>query len=216
MKPLVELLHQIADMFPVTESAVGKPVTSAESKSLSETLNLLLKYEISALVSVGAGADDKDPDTVVVQASQPYRIGLPAKDYYEDKAVVKHYQDMLEETIELIHPKNTTTHTTWMKYTGFGNIAAGDSKHYAKEVVEFEKKLSAATPDAADQNDVTVSLLQPMERKSLISMTRNTIIQCLLRMQTSLPLRSTSRILLITCHLPISRQSVSLLCPPAT
>ncbi|TVY92492.1 Endothelin-converting enzyme, partial [Lachnellula willkommii] len=155
LKPLVELLHQIADMFPVTESAFGKPITSADSKSLSETLNLLLKYEISALVSVGAGADDKDPDTVVVQASQPYRIGLPAKDYYEDKAVVKTYQNMLEETIELIHPKNTTAHTTWMKYTGFGKIAVGDSKYYAKEVVEFEKKLSAATPDAADQNDVT-------------------------------------------------------------
>ena len=159
LKPLMELLHQVADMFPVTESAFQRPITLTDSKALSETLNLLLKYEISALVAVGAGADDKDPDTVVVVASEPSRIGLPAKDYYEDKDVVKMYQDMLEETIELIHPENATAHATWI-------AAGGDSKYYAKEVVEFEKKLAAATPDEADRNDVTVSSFHPKKRKS--------------------------------------------------
>jgi hypothetical protein len=31
------------------------------------------------------------------------------------------------------------------------------SEDYAEEVVEFEKKLAAASPDAEDSNDVTVS-----------------------------------------------------------
>jgi endothelin-converting enzyme len=171
LKPLLELLHQVADMFPVTESALRsqEPITVADSKALSETLNLLLKYKISALVAVGAGADDKDPDSVVAVASEPSRIGLPAKDYYEDQDVLQSYQDMLEETIALIHPdhpdENATLHASWIKSPKHGNIAArGDSKYYAKEVVEFEKKLAAATPDEADRNDVTVSSFHLRQR----------------------------------------------------
>lgn len=162
LKPLLELLHQVADMFPVAESAVRtrSPMTHADGKDLSDTLNLLLKYEVPALVSLGAGADDKDPDTVTVVCSDPSSIGLPAKDYYKDQKVVQDYQDMLAETIESIHPDvNVTLHASWMKSNGHGKIAAaGDlSKDFAKEVVEFEKKLAAATPNEADRNDVTVS-----------------------------------------------------------
>lgn len=150
LKPLMEILHQVAEMFPATNSAFERrsPVTLADSKALSDTLILLAKYGVMPLVALGASADDKDPDTVVVVASDPSRIGLPAKDYYVDDKVVKSYKLMLEETIALIHPDHNDK--------GHGKIVAGkDSKYYAKEVVEFEKKLAAATPDEADRNDVT-------------------------------------------------------------
>lgn len=164
IKPLMELLHQVADFFPVKESAFNRrtPLEAADSKDIAETILYLSKVGVTALVSPGAGADDKDPDTVVVQVSPPWRIGLPAKDYYLDSAVVKKYEDTLAKIIENLHPdhkhENATLHAEWMKVKGHGKIAArGDSQSYAHDVVEFEKKLAAATPDAEDSNDVTVS-----------------------------------------------------------
>lgn len=164
VKPLTEILHQIADLFPVEESAFDRrtPLTATDSKSIAETILYLSKLGVAALISSGAGADDKDPDTVIVQVSPPYRIGLPAKDYYSDSAVVKKYEDTLAEIIANLHPdhsdENATLHGQWTKVKGHGKIAArGESKYYAHDVVEFEKKLAAASPDAEDRDDVTVS-----------------------------------------------------------
>lgn len=164
IKPLMALLHQVADLFPVQESAFNRrtPLVATDSKDIAETILYLSKLGVTALVSPGAGADDKDPDTVVVQVSPPWRIGLPAKDYYLDSAVVKKYEDTLTKIIGNLHPdhkhENATLHAEWMKVKGHGNIAArGDSQNYAHDVVEFEKKLAAASPDAEDSNDVTVS-----------------------------------------------------------
>lgn len=164
IKPLVEVLHQVADMFPVKEFAFDRrtPLVAKDSKDIAETILYLEKLGVSALVSSGAGADDKDPDTVVVQVSPPYRIGLPAKDYYSDASVLKKYEDTLAAIISNLHPdhkdENATLHAEWMKSKGHKKIAArGDSKNYAYGVVEFEKKLAAASPDAEDRDDVTVS-----------------------------------------------------------
>ena len=137
--PLMNILSQITDMFPTQESANMKRslLTSKDTDETAETILFLAKLGVSALVSSGAGADDRDPDTVVVQVSSPWRIGLPAKDYYKDDNVVKKYEDALSQVIRLLYP---------------------DHKHdYAQDVVEFEKKLAAASPDAEDQSDVTVS-----------------------------------------------------------
>ena len=86
IKPLLEILHQVADMFSVQESASQQrtPLPVKDNDGLSDTVLYLAKLGVSSLVSFGAGADDKDPDTVIVQASPPWRIGLPAKDYYKD------------------------------------------------------------------------------------------------------------------------------------
>lgn len=163
IKPLMELLHQVADFFPVKESAFARrtPLVTTDSKDIAETILYLSKLGVTALVSPGAGADDKDPDTVVVQVSPPWRIGLPAKDYYLDSAVVKKYEDTLAKIIGNLHPdhkhENATLHAEWMKVKGHGNVAArGDSQNYAHDVVEFEKRLASASPDAEDSNDVTV------------------------------------------------------------
>lgn len=176
VKPLMEVLHQVADLFPVKESAFNRrtPLTAADSKDIAETVLYLEKLGVSALISSGAGADDKDPDTVVVQVSPPYRIGLPAKDYYSDAAVVKKYEDTLAAIISNLHPdhknENATLHAEWMKSKGHGKIAArGDGKNYAHDVVEFEKKLAAASPDAEDRDDVT-KYYNPMSLKEADSL----------------------------------------------
>jgi endothelin-converting enzyme len=139
VNPLMDILSQISDMFPTQVSADIKSnsLTGEDTDAMAETILFLAKLGVPALVSSGAGADDTDPDTVVVQVSSPWRIGLPAKDYYKDDSVVKKYEDALAQVITSLYP---------------------DQKHsHAHDVVEFEKKLAAASPDAEDQSDVTVS-----------------------------------------------------------
>jgi endothelin-converting enzyme len=93
IKPLMTILHQVAEMSK-----------SGDSNALSDTVLFLYKLGVTALISLGASADDKDPDTVVVVASPPYRIGLPAKDYYSDDAVLKKYEATLVAVADNLHP----------------------------------------------------------------------------------------------------------------
>jgi endothelin-converting enzyme len=135
-KPLKEMLTEISDMF--TKSDTEFDTLSKDSSTLSETVLFLQKLGVSALVSTGAGADDTDPDTVVVQVSSPWRIGLPAKDYYKDKDVVAKYEAAFMAVLGALYPDSEVGK--------------------AEGLLEFEKRLAAASPDAEDQNDVTVGL----------------------------------------------------------
>jgi endothelin-converting enzyme len=165
IKPLTEILHQVADIFPATNPAIGKRTaltTDKDNEDIATTILFLSKLGVSALVSLGAGADDKDPDTVVVQASPPRRIGLPAKDYYKDPKVVEKYTKTLAQIIASLHSNGNADNA--LLAVGFLELSRQDdiavmerSKDYAEEVVEFEKKLATASPDAEDSNDVTVS-----------------------------------------------------------
>jgi endothelin-converting enzyme len=162
VKPLVEILHQIADIFPVKNSAFrGRTAftSNEDNEGIANTVLYLAKLGVPALVSLGAGADDKDPDTVVVQASPPWRIGLPAKDYYEDATVVEKYKKTIAQIIANLHPKHEAENAVdWIEWKSHENIAVIEqSEDYAEEVFKFEKKLAAASPDAEDSNDVTVS-----------------------------------------------------------
>lgn len=146
IEPLLRLLHSVATVFPVT------PLSRA-GQDVADAINLLARLGVSALVAFGTGADDKDPDVVVVQVASPYSIGLPAKDYYKDDSVLKSYEAALAEVLEAVHPVpkrgNSNADSSWMQF--------GQLKTYAHEVVEFEKKLAAASPDAEDRDDVDVS-----------------------------------------------------------
>jgi endothelin-converting enzyme len=143
--PLTKILKQISDMYLATSTKTD----------LGDTLLLLSKFGVSALISTGAGADDTDPDSVVVVVSPPYRIGLPAKDYYKDESVVEKYEVMLSEVFAGLSKETS--------------LRVFAEKNITHDVVEFEKKLAAASPDAADQNDVTVS--KPISIHIVLSLT---------------------------------------------
>lgn len=149
IKPLREILHQVTEVFPVGGSASRKSTLSEskDDKSLADTILYLQKIGVPSMLSCGAGADDKDPDVVVIQAGPPYRIGLPAKDYYSDGDVCNKYEATIAKVLENLHSNNN----------GKGQGVEVASKDLAHELVEFEKKLAAASPDAEDRDDVTVS-----------------------------------------------------------
>lgn len=155
IKPLMDVLHSVAKLFPVTESnsPKGAPLTAADEQDFAATISYLAKLGVSALVSFGTGADDKDPDVVVVQAASPNPIGLPAKDYYKDDSVLQTYEATLAQVLRDLHPGHKDGNSKpYAKWIEFDQI-----KQYAHELVEFEKKLADVSPDAEDRDDVDVS-----------------------------------------------------------
>lgn len=169
-KPLLEILHQVSDMFPVRKSTSGSTHLSKpeDGAALSDTMKFLYNLGLSPLLSIGAGADDKDPDTVVVQVSPPRRIGLPAKDYYKNEKVVQKY-----------------TNTIISIFENLQQDVNGNATEYAQNLVRFESILAAASPDAEDADDVTVSL-RPFLLKLVLTTSRNTTTLCCLKTQTTL------------------------------
>lgn len=130
----MEILNETSTRF----AAVRQP-HGVDKEEISDTILYLAKLGVSALVSSGTGADDKDPDTVVVSVSAPYRIGLPAKELYQDEKIVKKYEDVASQVLSAL------------------DLTSVHSIVDSHALVEFEKKLAAASPDAEDRDDVTVS-----------------------------------------------------------
>ncbi|KAK1834048.1 hypothetical protein QBC39DRAFT_278180 [Podospora conica] len=112
--------------------------TSAQSENaLSDTILLLSRYGVSGFVSSGTGADDTNPDVVVVFVSPPGRIGLPSKERYEDDALVKKYQGVVVEVLS--------------------QLAPDEKKETLAAVVDLEKRLAAAAPSTEERQDITKS-----------------------------------------------------------
>lgn len=126
--PLVHALNETATKF----TSHGHDETAISAAVLH-----LAKLDVTALIAVGTGADDKDPDTVVVSVSAPYRIGLPAKELYANEKVLKRYEEVASQVISALYP----------------NLNLNTNDYHA--LIEFEKNLAAASPDAEDRNDVT-------------------------------------------------------------
>ena len=76
----------------------------------------------------------------MISVFPPRRIGLPSKEYYNDSKVVKQYEDTITQIAEALHPSDR-------------------SRADARDLIEFEKELAAASPDAEDADDVTVCIL---------------------------------------------------------
>jgi endothelin-converting enzyme len=136
-KPLVEVLDAIKKVYPVSISQ------SSNGDALKDAILLLAKYGISSLVSTGAGADDTDPDTVVVSVSAPYSFGLPSKERYEDEKLVENYRSVAIEVLSALYPN--------------------ESKDSFSKIVDLEKKLAAASPSSEERDDVTVCVFRGRE-----------------------------------------------------
>ncbi|KAM0275049.1 hypothetical protein ACHAQH_007610 [Verticillium albo-atrum] len=124
IKPLKQTLDKLADVFP-----------SDTTKSLEDAILFLHKYGIAPLVAAGTGADDRDPDTVVISVSPPWNFGLPSKERYEDEKLLEKYRNVTIEVLDLIYP--------------------GGDKAKFSQVIDLEKKLAAASPSTEEREDVT-------------------------------------------------------------
>ncbi|KAH8727731.1 peptidase family M13 [Phaeosphaeriaceae sp. PMI808] len=127
--PLVKLLEEIKKAYPVNA------LKTSDSHALKDAILVLAKYGVSTLVSTGTGADDTDPDTVVVSIAAPYSFGLPSKERYEDEKLVEQYRKVTIEVLGALYPDQ--------------------NKDTFAKIVDLEKRLAAASPSTEDRQDVT-------------------------------------------------------------
>jgi endothelin-converting enzyme len=123
--PLAQILNQVAQLF------------EQPNNYTKDAILFLAKNGVSALIATGAGADDKDPDSVITLVSPPWSFGLPSKERYEDEQLVKKYESVLTEVLSALFPDH--------------------SGEPFSTIVDFEKKLAAASPDTQEREDITVS-----------------------------------------------------------
>jgi endothelin-converting enzyme len=140
--PLVEILDKIKDLYKV-----DKPCPSGED--IANTVLYLAEHGITALASASTGADDKDPDKVIIAVSAPWRIGLPAKERYNDEKLLDFYEGTIGRIFQHMHLT---------------------SQPIPRKVIQLEQKLAAASPDAEDMNDVT-QYYNPMSLKEAEALT---------------------------------------------
>ncbi|KAF6826254.1 endothelin-converting enzyme [Colletotrichum plurivorum] len=129
LEPLTQVLDQIKQAYPL--EAAAKVDDPSPTK---DTILLLAKYGVDAFVATGTGADDRDPDTVVVSVAPP-RLGLPSKERYEDDNLVEKYRNVVVEVLGNLYPD-------------------GNKDNFAK-VIDLEKLLAAASPSTEEREDVT-------------------------------------------------------------
>lgn len=137
VKPIQDLLGNLTYILAFEGSTF---ITQADSKALSAATLFLERLGISSLFSFGDGADDKNPDVVVVFAGPRSRIGLPSPAYYLDEDTVKEYTLAMTQVLKGVLPSTK-----------------GSVDKLAAAVVDFESKIAAATPPLEDLQDVTVS-----------------------------------------------------------
>lgn len=124
--PLLKSIKEFKEIYSVSNS----------EHSLKEAILQLAKYGVSGLVSTGTGADDTDPDTVVISVSAPWSFGLPSKERYEDEKLVAKYRDVAVEVLTALDP--------------------AQKKEAFEGIIDLEKKLAAASPSTEEREDVTV------------------------------------------------------------
>ena len=127
-QPLLQVLDEIKQEYPVGTLAKS-------DEGAKDAILLLSKYGISALVASGTGADDRDPDTVVVSVSAPWSFGLPSKERYEDDKLVEKYRAVTVQVLSNLYPDQ--------------------NKDAFAKVIDLEKRLAAASPSTEDREDVT-------------------------------------------------------------
>jgi endothelin-converting enzyme len=134
LKPLLEIVYHVKELFPIS---VASEDVRVRDERLQTAILYLYELGITAIIAPFTSADDKNPDAVVVAVMPPQRIGLPAKELYEDENIVGKYKSVVSEVFAGLFTNSLHAEVI------------GD------DVVEFEKKLAAAAPREEDANDVT-------------------------------------------------------------
>ncbi|ORY64027.1 peptidase family M13 [Pseudomassariella vexata] len=142
VQPLLSLVREVANHFPLGPgNSYGESGKLGENDfpQLSDAILFLQQIGVTTFESLGTGADDKNPEVVIIQAS-PAGLTLPSPEYYEDADTTQQYQDMLQAVFSAFIP---------------GNSSRDDAAKLAQSVVDLERKIAEATPPPEDQQDVT-------------------------------------------------------------
>ncbi|EAW09811.1 M13 family metallopeptidase [Aspergillus clavatus NRRL 1] len=108
--------------------------SSASDVNVTDAVLFLKQSGVIALVDLDVGADDRDPDSVIISAAPPYEIGLPVREYYNSSETVTEYTKVMKHVL--------------------GKFVGNKMDIPVEDIVLFESKLANATPDTQSMQDV--------------------------------------------------------------
>jgi endothelin-converting enzyme len=150
-EPLSRVLRHIARLFPVQPWATADV---AKSPDVRDVILNLSRLRVTALVSLQAETDGRDPGTVVVSVTAPTSVGLPTREHYLDKELVENYRAAMSNVLSVLSPHHVR----------------GD----ATRIVELEKRLALVSP-SEDQHGITVSIALNFSASNLLQSANNPI-----------------------------------------
>lgn len=145
-KPLLDLLHQLQEIYPVKKPK-GKGDTT-----LTDAVKFLSSIGVGGPISLGVGADDKDPDSNIISLSPPWSFGLPSKQYYNKSDVVTTYKDTISSVLQALLKDATPDLTIFSSFRATGMLTVNKG---LDDLVDLESQMAAASPDPEDLSDIT-------------------------------------------------------------
>lgn len=154
-KPLLKLIYQLGELYPV-KTPFGKDT------SLTDAVGFMTTIGARSPISLGVGADDKDPDANVISLSPPYSFGLPSKQYYNRTDMVTAYKDTIGSVLEALmkeaHRQPTEADSPETDIFSVFRVPGTPGTLNQKtidELVEFEASMAQTAPDPEDLSDIT-------------------------------------------------------------
>ncbi|KAK7749690.1 hypothetical protein SLS53_000269 [Cytospora paraplurivora] len=147
-KPLLDLLFQLQEIYPV------KHPKGKGDKTLTDAVSFLISIGVGGPISLGVGADDKDPDSNIISLSPPWSFGLPSKEYYNKSDVINSYKDTIGSVLEALLQEVSPDTNTLLTFRVAGEPSALNKK-LVDDLVDFESQIAAASPEPEDLSDIT-------------------------------------------------------------
>lgn len=147
-KPLIDLLVKLGNIFPEK-----KP--KGKDTSLTDAVKFLMTIGARGPISLGVGADDRDPDENVVSLSPPWSFGLPSKQYYQRQEILDLYKDTIGQVLEaLMKEAPEPSHVLVSTFQAPGSVGVLNEQ-LVEALIYFEAQLAMASPDPEDLQDIT-------------------------------------------------------------
>ncbi|KAF9364387.1 hypothetical protein BGX34_001701 [Mortierella sp. NVP85] len=159
-QPIVGEVRKLLDMFPVSDSILStaqtldpslRSVSKIDGTALSMTFAYLNRLGLDSFGSIRVSTDSKSPTKRVLELTEG-GLGLPSKEYYLDDRIMGIYEATVGKMLHLILGDNDIATTS----PGAESTKTTESTKWdaiSKDIVEFEKELTAASTDVSDLRD---------------------------------------------------------------
>ena len=143
IKPLVDLLGEVAKLLPVDDSAYGKsaPLTPADDTSIRDTYAFLSDLNVGTFEDFGPTTDDKFPDKYSLVLFPTESQTLPTAESYAQPDLIAEYRKVMTSTLQALYPNQA------------GRDAAA---HLADLVIKLETQFISVRPSLEDMREPQV------------------------------------------------------------
>ncbi|CAO3573454.1 unnamed protein product [Mortierella alpina] len=159
-EPVVQEVQKLRELFPVnddssasTPSATNQDGSEAvgmiDANVLTMTLAHFNKLGLESFNAFGISVDSKDPETYVLELDEG-GIGLPSKEYYLDPKIMTAYEKIIGQMFHIVLGEETAMGADTL--LGKEEVPSKWAV-VAKDVIDFETLLAAASTDMDDLND---------------------------------------------------------------